>query len=458
MKKRLAITIILVLLASAGLVAAHLLTSSNGQDVKISETTLAGSFDAAKGVQVTTEVQTDYTEPYMIWTTKTLLDQEIQVESQMRQDKRLSGEYHRFSMDVLLTSGMSTYSGRYENDEENYFSYIPSTIITSLDKQTEAGETNEVTFNLHDYLDETQMDYVIDSYDPNRNNVHELDIMEGDENYFRNCFTVDVPDEYLVTVSVTKNDNGEINKICHQTDQLTSTSHAARVTDENLYLAINGYTYDGQFFPLKDQTYSGILQIPLHLRQMQVREMKKIYSLPAGVFIEDLRLSQDGSALLLLTTENHAAYLSVIDKATMTQKQKIRLPFESYPGEDSIVTVNVRENSYSAVHYDGGYVVLSSQGGTYEHVASGQFQWKAPNDQYSDLSFLDSSFTLSSDGQTVVASALVFNKDFNITPSYCVQVRNKKELLYYGFFDSSLSDDLEHRQISDCSIDISFVH
>lgn len=461
MKKRLMITIILILLASAGLVAAHLLTNHNGQDVKITETTLAGNFDAAKGLAVTTQIQVDHGKNCMAWETSTILNEQLKTESEMRQGEPITEEYHRFSLDVLLTSGGSYFVDGYDYTEDEYFnSLIPLEVINDLSKDIEPGETGEVTIDLSNYLETMQMDYVIDSYDPNRNYVRELSIMEGEENLFRSYFTVDMPASFPVTLKLTKNDNGKIQSIDYLAEQEVSVSSAAYVDEDYCYLAVNGYLdeEENRFYSLKDKKYSGLLRIPLHqTRQMQIKEIEKICSIDDGVFIEKLRVSPDGKNFLLLTVEENSPYLSVIDKETLELKQKINLPFSDFPNTDCIISASAGEDFYAAITLGGSYVVLSYKDGKYQHFVNGDFDDVKLQGGYIDLDFWHFSVDADIDADKVAVAVLAFGDENNITSSYCIQVRNQNKLLYCGFFDSSLTGDLAVRNIMDFDIDVDFV-
>ena len=409
MKKRLIITIVLFAVAVIGIITAHLLTNHQGQNVTMTETTLAGDFDAAKGIEVNTQIQVDYGKSCMVWDTMTTLGEEIKSETTVTQGEPIIEEYYRFSLDTLLTSGGTHVEDGYDLIAGDFDTQIPAKVLQDLAKTIGPGETLEKTVDLSNYIDTIQMDYILDSYDPNRNYVRELSVIEGDENLFRSYFLVDVPKTYPVTFAVTKDEDGKVNSVNYNCEAECYTSASAYVANDCIYLAVNGYTYDKEFYPLKDDRYSGILQIPLHqTRQLQIREIEKLCNLPAEVFIEKLTLSPDGKSLLLLTLEDSTACLSVIDKETLKLEQKIDLQFSDDLSENEITSVSVGNDYFAAITHSGNYVILQYKDGVYVHFTEGRFDLTKLEEDAQNLSFWHATFTTDF-GNNKGAVALVKN-------------------------------------------------
>ena len=462
MKKRLTITIILSVLAFIGLFAAHFWINHQGQNVRMTETTLAGSYEAAKGLSVNTKVQIDYGKSCMAWHTTTMIDEKPVSESKMLQGEPIGEEYHRFALDALLTSG-----GTYIEDDSDLADgaldlQIPEKVLQDLATKIGPGETIKETVDLSAYISTIQLDYIIDSYDPNQNDVRELEVMQGEENLFRSYFTVDAPETYPVTVTAEKNGAGKVDEVHYICEVESSTSASAYVAEDCIYLAVNGYNYDGTFYPLHDSRYSGILQIPLHqTRQLQIREIKKLCDLPEAVFVENLSMSPDGKSLLLLTLEDGSACLSVFNKETMGLEQKINLEFTYRLYEDEITSVSVGDDYYAAITSGGEYTILQYADGNYTHFTNRKLDLTKLKDSHENLSLREAAFATDFDNNKAAVSALAYStydEAYEIIPSYYLQVCSQDNLLYYGLFDSSLAKELAGRQIFDYDIDMNFVH
>lgn len=458
MRKYGILTMALAVLMVVGMFFTHLSTNHQGQNITTTETTLAGDFDAAKGIEVDTEIQIDYDKSCMAWDTITTLGEEIKSKTTVTQGEPIIEEYYRFSLDTLLTSGGTYVEDGYDLTDRDFNNQIPSKVLQDLAKTIGPGETVEKTVDLSDYIDTTQMDYILDSYDPNRNYVRALSVMDDDEDLFRSYFLVDMPETYPVTFTVTKNEEGRVNSANYICEAECYTSASAYVAADCIYLAVNGYTYGEDFYPLKDDRYSGILQIPLHqTRQLQIREIEKLCDLPAEVFIEKLTLSPDGKSLLLLTLEDGTACLSVFDKEILNLEQKIDLQFSDDLYKNEITSVSVGDDYFAAITYNGDYVILQYKDGLYAHFTEGRFDLTKLKEDNKDFNFWHAAFATDFDNNKAAVAALAYDEDYDITPSYALQVRSQKDLLYYGIFDSSLTDDLTYRDVYDYDIDIDFV-
>lgn len=455
MKKRLAITIILVLLASAGLVAAHLLTSSNGQDVKISETTLDGSFDAAKGVQVTTEVEL-YGDDPMAWETTAVFDQEIKTETEVYPKGFPDKAYHNIHIGALNASGMYLPNHDIETHQHD-ICYIPPSVIKKISNQGGPGETIEDTVNMADYVDEVPIDFSIDSYVRNQDHFSlELSINDENQQYLSDHLTVSVPSNYPVELKIKKDAADKVESIQYYTTKQVSKSASAYVDENAAYVAINGYKEDetGTFHPLLENEYCGILQIPINnARQVQAKQMECIYPIKEDIFIKDLTLSADGKNFLLLIVEDDTNYLQVIDRESLQLKQKLKLSY--HEKSDNLSKVVVKDNFYLAMTWYGKYVIASYENGIYQYFNQGQFDLSKLSKDHDMISALDVDAAF--DGQRFVIATLAIGLQSNTSPSYYMQVIDQDQLLYYGRFDSSLFHDLKSKD-TDANIDVSFVH
>ncbi|MBR5315585.1 MAG: hypothetical protein IKU44_02235, partial [Firmicutes bacterium] len=361
MKKRFAITGLLVTLALGSIIGAHFWINGTGHNIKIDETTLSGNLDAAKGWQVTTKVQTTgtptggpegkiyYHNFGMSWETAATIADSIEVNSKNIRGEDFSEESHRFDMDFLLTSGGSHWETNLLNEVSSHFK-IPMPLLQEIADKIGPGESIEKTVNLKEYMDTVRATCSMESYNPI--NGEDLTFMTGSEYDFVKQFVVEVPENYPVTITLAKDEDGAVKSFHYVTLTETSDSFASLVTDDYLYVAINGYREDdtGEFHGLKLKRVSGILQLPLTAsKEIDVEHMKKVYDIPAGIFIEKLSISEDGSKLLLITTEEETTYLSVIDKETMTLEQKVSLDFDTLEKHETISKIYIHEDSVTAI-------------------------------------------------------------------------------------------------------------
>jgi hypothetical protein len=148
---------------------------------------------------------------------------------------------------------------------------------------------------------------------------------------FSSYFKIPVPENQRATITISKDSAGNVAELSVANHDLVSLSATSVHTRSGIYFALQkgGVTdfsgISGGF---------GIYLLPAatipdnkgaELPTLDYHHLRTVYSLEESAFVQSLSLSADESCLNLITRENGIPFLTVIELATMTEKQKLSL-------------------------------------------------------------------------------------------------------------------------------------
>jgi len=378
MRKAMIIFALLLVLTIGGISYAHASLTASQYDVSFTEVASYGDVSAVDGLTVS--VQTQLAQ-HLLWDSVYTFGQEPNTQTTFdfsSKPRNWQGEYiaNALSLDILSDFSISAYGGDLLSDSErdsifrNEWDSALSQDITSMSaffydvaSRTKNGEQHSETINIRDYYEyysinvnffEYQMspNYFIRYDGEGRQYISkQVDYIETRE-VFSNYFKIPVPENHRVTVDIHKDSAGNVVQISLTQESPVWLRAVSVDTKPGIYFALEteGLTdlrdINGNFgiYLLPASTildYDGA-----ELPTLDYHNLSAVYPLDESVHVQRLDLSEDESCLNLLTIEDDILFLTVIELATMTERQKLPL-FD-----------NIGEQRWQNVIYKGGLFFL----------------------------------------------------------------------------------------------------
>ena len=337
MRKRLILLLALAVLSAAALPLLHSRVNQDQDAVTLTETTLWGDPAAAQGMVV--ELVTHWNDQ-LIWNTICRAGEEPVYETEFTfvpEGVDWPSEPSADSVWLQFATGNFGISGgAIDLQEHAYDEDMLLRPVLDVAGRTADGETRTETVPLLDYYDYYPAQLYLDGSD-----FWILDSQESDQamrDLVRTYFPVRVPEGATVTVTVTKDQWGNITEVDSNEDQYVETPYTVgAVTREGAWFALSIQSQaerdevlvadDGEF----PEGY-GIYFLPLEeidddALQPVAEKFGLVYPLdPAQARVLELELSPEGDRLLLFTQEGEELVLTVLDKETMEPVQRLPLP------------------------------------------------------------------------------------------------------------------------------------
>ncbi len=221
------------------------------------------------------------------------------------------------------------------------------------------------------------------------------------------------------------------------------------MTASHCFFTFSCYTTDGELLDTSNIPGGyGIYRFPRHtesgVHNLTADELQTVYSLDAErVRVEALYTSKDQGQLLLVTSEDGAYMLTVIDAVTLTELQKLRLidtdiasgwqPFR-------FRNLHVYEDFLVAVDDDNKFTLLTLNAeGDYE------IQFEARFDSIEEIRYIFSSEWLAMDYRDEKLAVGSFQYGHYQPRNYCsfyLAVYTKTGVAYAGHYQHSLGKDM----------------
>ena len=350
MRRALIVFVILIVLGIGGVSFAHAALTAAQDDVSFTETASYGDVSAADGLTVSVRAQL---KQHLLWNTTHTFGSDGKTETDFVFSSKIF-EWHLnylreiLSMNITTDYSATTSGGNLLSDNNEYS--VPDNGFTSVRKilldiasRTQNGERHSEIVNFKDYYDYYDIsaamlpDEQYHFYYYTKNDgwsryitpyADETKIKEAFNNYFK----IPVPYNHRIEVEICKDIAGNVVGLSTMTLENSAWMQAYSVNTENgIYFALQtmGITdfsgVNGGF---------GIYLLPASTivddegTQMPTLDFNNIsteHSLDESISVLGLDLSEDNSSLNLLTLEEGRLYLTVIELATMSQKQKLPL-------------------------------------------------------------------------------------------------------------------------------------
>lgn len=385
MRKYIIIPLVLVCLATAGILWAYIDINSQQDDITVKETIEADKAEATKGIKVTTKIQDDMYR--MNWTTNLFLtgnkDNKTEAEftydpqRKIRMFEDLSDTYYvmdKFSQHFIHLASWDA------EKEEILDTGIPMKLAE--DAYQASGDEQNFVFDcyLDDYMDYLPVEPDLSSYDYGNNWVQLTDDIYGNPIDWTSYFQFPVPEKFLYQVGIDKesriadtsiaislmavseNDGGFYYDVCSD----------GFWDGKDLYLAVSGIEETGTKKILSSIPAGkrGIHRIPTKSQQYTYLELSKgqlVYQIDADELVLRLRESEDGKTLFLLTKSSDGLALHVIDKETFQRRQKLDLN-QKVNGKEFYLLKFAGEKGIFLLFERGVFLFLDEENGEYKEV------------------------------------------------------------------------------------------
>lgn len=416
---------VLMLAMSVGLVyVAHGRVEQDKERVAINETVLYGDKAAAEGITIDCSA---YCANHLFWDTHYTVGEEPVTHTDFTFSQAEKRQSNNYPYPGIVIYG--NYGGYGINSTGGISMEEQTTPVQAVASRTAPGEEHKETVYMKDFYD----------YYPIYVDARQSDIVnvlsEDKQKTFSDYFKFPVYPAHQLEISVTKDAAGSV--------------HSISVTDLNgVYLVSESVLTDsGCFFILSCRTSNdgslldtsqiaggyGIYYVPYdednNTIDLAVEQVDMVFGVDAEqAEIVSLRASTDKKTLLLLTRENEAYMLTVIDAATMTQRQKLKLL--STPEAESFGPMFIYDDFIVPVISGGRFAVVAvTSSGDYELRFTGQAEVL----QF-DLSI---GTVMDFDGERLAITEFLSRYD---TCDFYLDVFDKTGLIYSGKYDNSLDN------------------
>ena len=171
---------------------------------------------------------------------------------------------------------------------------------------------------------------------------------------FSNFFRFPVLDNHTLRIGIQKNREGNVVQFSVTSNSWLPLQSSAVITENGIYFVVWSDTRI-DFSNIRDGF--GIFLLPsamivadeggdAEILTLDIHNLSTVFPLCEYVTILSLNLSDDGSALYLLTIENETLFLTVIEIETMTEMQKLPL------------LDNVSNNRFQDMHFEDGFLFM----------------------------------------------------------------------------------------------------
>lgn len=458
MRKSLIITSLLLLLSLGGIYAVHAGVNANKDAVTLDEIIMYGDKSSAEGLVINVGTHCNY---QLFWDTVYRVGNETQIKTDFRFSQKQEYQQHEriyngVEFGIPDSGGLSA-SGGIDLEDEGHFidSYFYSTkdLYKDVASRTEVGQTHSERLYLKDYYDfyplAASIDFPNYHWDMRQERGTPDQSSEDDSRPLTEMigeyFRIPILDSHRLEVSISKNDKGfitemDISPVDGSGVNLWTTSI---VTDNACYFTFNNQAQNGELLDLSliPDGY-GLYRLPLtkaegdqNLR-VSLEQLEMVYALDLQVHITELKLTEDKSRLLLMTREDGAYYLTVLDAVTAQELQKLKV---IDCDEDVFLRSYYSDQFIANFISDGRLTVMEAVGdnGRYRSV----FTVDTP--EPGTLGTPSASYTaMDWDGKRLAVVEPQQEEDMNYSSygkcSFNLSVYNRSGLLYTGKYDSSL--------------------
>lgn len=483
MKKALIIfSTLIFLVVSVTIFGQHRILSQKGE-VTITENILLG--DASKVEDVVLEMKNHY-EHQIFWDTTYTLGKEPKADTIYT--------FHQVEQAEDIPSVRGVFYFYEDMDHMNWIQskfYQPEGIERATFELYESlgpSESDERTVYLKDYMEYYTFQVRFDNcvLGENLENAYSFDLSSTELNQeikegrtkgidvsaseqklqwlktFQDFFKIPVLEDEVYALAMKKNKNGEVSGwaigtagggTCtgdvdfaqmpdFETNDAFTFEMSSSIEDGDVYFTFYNKSYQGVTMDtsLIPDGY-GIYHFPYDAKAIYPEQLQMVYSLEPDIEVYDLVKDDSGEHLLLFTTEEDGVYLSVIEIATMTLKDKVLIDGMEDDEFYGIDCYNIFENYVIVVTYDELVLVGIDADGNYEKefsISRNQAEELNSDKTGSTMIFaLDTAYAW--DGEKLVFANYFYNLNGYMGTNFYVGMADKDGLQYFAEYKSSLS-------------------
>lgn len=467
MKKYGIIAIVLLLIATSGIGAAHQTINKLKDDVTVTETVLTGDKSAAEGITVTTK--TRYAAMPLYWETNytTGDDTSLTCAFQYKDNKKADREFTvpgEYSTDIYFEIGPDDYEW-WEDGNGEEAGYFPEEAVQAVIEKTSPGTTHKETVMLNDYMQNYRVQLLGSFIDENG-----FLISISDDEQAAQYFTMPIIKKNIWTVQVQKNQSGTPISVDIEPVTPITIYNASTMDDQAIYLFLTDMTAysketEENWQVSLPKNMCGLHRIPYQKDSqhsgrdyiLDFSQAKLVCQMEQGAKVFQPEFSDDEKELRFFMQKDKEVSFVIMNKETFTIKQKIHLP---YQGNDFLpdgftLIENEEQNQMLMVFDDNRFCLLTkNKAGDYQLVLTDKLLQINPHDYFARGDDIAWSY----DGNRLVFACLTAKtKDSGtIGSSYQLSVYENKQLIYAGFFENSLDyvgDFIEDGPTSESIID-----
>ncbi len=351
MKKALIMSIILVILSGTLVVSAAGLVDREKESVVITQKTLRGDQQVAKGWQLETVSHWEY---QLNWNTAFAADRPEAAVTDfcfVPSGERSRVISRKDEVGLYVETGFGI-AGHIDLDTVAY-----SDMFQEIGQRTPAGETRTEQIYLGDYYTYYPLTFTLDG-------KYTLDMraFEGIEEMKALLEVIQIPvhPQEQLEMSVSKDKFGQIISIqCNSVEGWMESNTCGVFPEEGCYFACTPTYWDGKESTYIEGAENGIYYMPIHVEQsgetVGFDQMWKVYELPRDCIALDMQLDEAGN-LLLLTKENDLLVWNVYEPLGQSgELRKIQ----------TLELLSMEEVYYERLNIDRGNVLITLSNGEF---------------------------------------------------------------------------------------------
>lgn len=415
MRKILILFAVLLVLSVAILAAGQGRISAMGDDVTITETTVAGDPAAAEGLTVS--LHPTYGS-HLEWRTVFAAGADPEPKTQYHYSAKTLDDVRTGTPSVWMQIGglnfsMSATGGEVDLEDDTDRMGFVAMLRPAADvaARTQPGETRTETVSLRDYYDYYSL--YLDFYGG---------VDQTGQAALSDYFRIPVQADVRVEVSIYKDEAGTVYQVeCNTLDGGASAYGYGLFTEQGVFLGLG--TEDGESGGTQAdfseiQGGYGIYFIPMEQEILATDRIENIYPMdPDTEQYVTMEQSFDGTQLLLFTRERGQLFLTVLDLETLETIQRLELPTAETPTiwqTEDLLVLRVYEESPRLL-------ALPREDGVY------RLWLNIPEFQFENVWYTEPS--LSFDGGRLALA--YFENKYNKV-SFCLTVYDETGLTYAG--------------------------
>lgn len=260
----------------------------------------------------------------------------------------------------------------------------------------------------------------------------------------KNFFEIQVPDSHMYKISITKDKDGRIVQVGCGSESLAFKECGVQTSD-GLYFGFYGVKEE-RVEDLTMGSGNGIFRIPLKTAEKEsdsgdnsetviyYNQLANVFPLPEkDCYPLEILTDEAEENLFLLTSENKKAVLRIIDKETMTEKQKLELmDFNGILGHNGYEQqMDLHDEGIVIIINDNSFCFVTKKDGIYKkQIVTNLGEGLGQSNEYLyDLAYQNDKLIL------LVAKSQIWNSEVYL------HVLSEKGIEYTGLFVPSFSYD-----------------
>lgn len=444
MKKFIALTLALVLLAIGAITAITAEIGSHDNTVTHTEKVIWGDPSAVEGAVVKS---VSHYQNHLVWNSVYTVGKGTETEYKFHFVKHYSNGKPRLSGFLLHTDIAYGFNLNEPASKQTGIARVYKELYDSLDYDEQGSKT----IRLADYYDYYPISVNInlpsllwnataESFSDGRSVISTAQNQNDKKVYDDICnfFKIPVVDTEYVDISVSKHHGNNVG-FGHGWSDKESDHYAidtqSAYTDTVCFIAVSNRTLNGEIMDFSNIPGGyGIYALPYEGAKLKSEELAMVYKLDEDAVVNHITVSTDNSKLLLTVVEGGASYFEVVDIATMTQLQK----FKINDGSHYIVYPN---EGFIAYEFENHIAVIEEKNGIYElaFVADKFFADHTDNEYF----YFRSGAALDFDGEKlIVVDNILTDQTWYDSCGFFMAVYDKNGLQYFGEYESSLDVNL----------------